>query len=76
MKKILFITVIALSIFSCKNKGEKSDAFGNFETDDVIVSAETAGKILKFNASKGQITTKTTKNVKYSFLINFQCMDN
>ncbi len=54
MRKILFITVITVSIFSCKNNGEKSDAYGNFETDDVIVSAETAGKILVFDAQKGQ----------------------
>ncbi len=54
MKKILFVTILAISAFACKNNGEKSDAFGNFETDDVIVSAESAGKILEFNAEKGQ----------------------
>lgn len=55
MKKLLFFIVLAITTFACKNNGEKSDAFGNFETDDVIVSAETAGKILKFNVKKGQI---------------------
>jgi len=54
MKKILFITILAISAFACKNNGESSDAYGNFETDDVIVSAETGGKILEFNAEKGQ----------------------
>jgi len=51
---MLFLSILVISTFACKNNGEKSDAFGNFETDNVIVSAETAGKILEFNAEKGQ----------------------
>lgn len=54
MKNLLFAAILAISAFACKNNVDKSDAFGNFETDDVIVSAETAGKILAFNAEKGQ----------------------
>lgn len=54
MRKILLITILAFATFACKNNDEKSDAFGNFETDDVIISAETSGKILEFNAEKGQ----------------------
>jgi HlyD family secretion protein len=46
--------MFAFAAFACRNNGEKSDAFGNFETDDVIVSAETAGKILEFYSEKGQ----------------------
>ena len=58
MRKFLFITTLVIVVFACKNNDDKSDAFGNFETDDVIVSSETAGKILEFNAEKGQKVEK------------------
>jgi len=54
MKHKLIILTLSIFIFSCQNKTEKSDAFGNFETEPVIVSAESAGKILLFNIEKGQ----------------------
>jgi len=41
-------------IFGCKNDTEKSDAFGNFEAETIIVSSESAGKILQLNVEKGQ----------------------
>ncbi len=34
--------------------GQKFDASGTFEVDEVIVSAEQTGKILSFNVSEGQ----------------------
>lgn len=52
--KTLFI-ILGIFIFACSNNTEKSDAFGNFEAEAVIVSAETLGKILEFNIEKGQI---------------------
>jgi len=54
MKKILFITFITITLFSCNNSEERSDAFGNFEADPVIVSSESSGKILQLNIEKGQ----------------------
>jgi HlyD family secretion protein len=49
-------SLIILSIFmiaSCKNQSDNADAFGNFEATEVIVSAETSGRILKFDVSEG-----------------------
>ncbi len=54
MKRILILTMLSVLIFSCSNTDEKSDAFGNFEVDPVIVSSESSGKILQLNVEKGQ----------------------
>jgi HlyD family secretion protein len=54
MKSKLIILIISLLIFGCKNNIEQSDAYGNFEAEQVIVSSESAGKILQFNVEKGQ----------------------
>ena len=54
MKRNLLIMLFATLLFSCNNTDEKSDAFGNFEADPVIISSESAGKILQLNVEKGQ----------------------
>lgn len=54
MRKILVFLIFTILIFGCKSTGEKSDAFGNFETDPVIISTEVSGKILQLNIEKGQ----------------------
>ena len=60
MKHKLIILTLSILIFGCQNKIEKSDAFGNFETEAIIVSSESAGKILLFNVEKGQKVEPTT----------------
>lgn len=45
MRTLLFLSLIIL-LGACSNNKTKSDAFGNFETDEVIVSSENSGKIL------------------------------
>lgn len=54
MKKLLFITLLSAGMFACSTTEERSDAFGNFEADPVIVSSESSGKILELNIGKGQ----------------------
>ena len=54
MKKNLIIAALPILIFGCMNNDEKSDAFGNFEADPIIVSTEVSGKILQMNVEKGQ----------------------
>ncbi len=53
MKNTLFIICAALLLTGCKSKTIEADAFGNFEATEVIVSAETGGRILQFNALEG-----------------------
>lgn len=54
MKYKTIILISLIFIFGCENNAEKSDAFGNFEAETVIVSAESSGKILQFRVEKGQ----------------------
>lgn len=53
MKTRLLIIITAILFTGCKNKTEQADAFGNFEATEVIVSAETNGRILQFPTMEG-----------------------
>ena len=59
-KKFHLITglIIGLVIFSCNSQKDASDAFGNFEADDQLVSSEIAGKILSANFEEGMTLKK------------------
>ena len=61
MKKLLPI-LLYFSFFSiaCNNNGEEADAFGNFESQDQMVTSETNGKLLFFNVEEGQLIEKGT----------------
>jgi len=53
------LTIIAVILLAgCKNKTEQADAFGNFEATEVIVSAETSGRILSFDTVEGTLVEK------------------
>jgi HlyD family secretion protein len=52
--KIRLLLVVAAIIFpGCRDKTDKADAYGNFEATEVVVSAETSGRIMKFAAREG-----------------------
>lgn len=55
MRPILIFTIIIvfMGLISCSNDGKKSDAYGNFESTEVIVSSEGNGKILSLNVNEG-----------------------
>ncbi|WP_303919624.1 HlyD family secretion protein [Draconibacterium sediminis] len=53
MKKILYIISMPLLFMACQTNKDTADAYGNFEAETVIVSAETPGKILELNVDKG-----------------------
>jgi HlyD family secretion protein len=53
MKTRLLIMLTAVLITGCKNKIREADAYGNFEATEVIISAETSGRILKFDVTEG-----------------------
>ena len=61
MKTRSLIIIAAVLLAGCKNKTDKADAFGNFEATEVIVSAETNGRILQFEPVEGTQVTKRTK---------------
>jgi hypothetical protein len=44
-----------LTLFlGCGKEKNNADAFGNFEANEVIVSAETAGRLIRFQVDEGQ----------------------
>jgi HlyD family secretion protein len=53
MKTISLIFIATALLAGCKAKTDKADAFGNFEATEVIVSAETNGRIMQFNPVEG-----------------------
>jgi len=57
MKTLLFLSLI-LILGACSTNQTKSDAFGNFETDEVIISSENSGKILMTALVEGEKVAK------------------
>lgn len=53
MKTGSLILIAAVVLTGCRNKTSEADAFGNFEATEVIVSAETSGRIIKFDINEG-----------------------
>ncbi|HYM95645.1 MAG TPA: HlyD family efflux transporter periplasmic adaptor subunit [Chitinophagaceae bacterium] len=59
MKFQLIAGSIAVIIFAaCNGNGNKFDASGTFEADEVIVSSSANGKILSFNVDEGSVLAK------------------
>lgn len=49
--RYLFMALVVL--ISCKGNDHKSDAYGNFETEETIISSEVAGKLIHFPVELG-----------------------
>ena len=49
-----FLILSLFFIASCQKFAPKADAYGNFEAEERIVSAEASGKILSLNLEEGQ----------------------
>lgn len=54
MKKILTLLSVAAMLSACSGTGDKADAYGNFESDEWTVSAESSGRLLRFDAEEGR----------------------
>ncbi len=54
MKKYIAPVIAVMMIASCQNKRYHFDASGIFESTEIIVSAETTGKIMAFNLQEGE----------------------
>lgn len=52
LNSILLIISI-LGLMSCSGNNSKSDAYGNFETVDVLVASEMQGRLVYFNVEEG-----------------------
>ena len=54
IKKITFLILAPIVLFSCSNNENESDAYGNFEATETTISSEANGKLLAFNITEGQ----------------------
>lgn len=50
--KIILVSVLAV-LAACTGKNDKSDAYGNFEAVETIISAEAQGKLSEFTIQEG-----------------------
>jgi HlyD family secretion protein len=56
MKNLLIIASLSIIFLSgCANDKLKSDAYGNFEATETIVSSESSGKLYELNVEEGQV---------------------
>ncbi len=61
MKTRLIFTIAAALFAGCSGNKDEADAYGTFEATEVIVSAETNGRILKFDVTEGSEVEKGTE---------------
>ncbi|HAN18188.1 MAG: hypothetical protein A2X13_07605 [Bacteroidetes bacterium GWC2_33_15] len=61
MKTKLFIIILPAILLACNGNNNNSDAYGNFEAKEVIVSAETQGKIIQLNIEEGNLLNRDQK---------------
>jgi HlyD family secretion protein len=52
---LLFLGVQLVISFSCQQGKELSDAYGNFEAEEVMISAEISGKLIRFDLEEGAV---------------------
>src|ERR1044071_3272246 len=50
----IFLLSLLLVVIGCRNSDNEFDATGNFEADEVIISSEATGKILKLDIEEGR----------------------
>jgi HlyD family secretion protein len=58
MLTVILCTLVSVFIFSCNRNNQEADAYGNFEADEVIVSAQSQGLLLFLDAVEGSLLTK------------------
>jgi len=54
MKKITISLMLLVLLSTCREEEDRADAYGTFEAREVIVAAETPGKILQLSVEEGE----------------------
>jgi HlyD family secretion protein len=52
-KRIFFLIILAPLFAACSNGSDDFDAAGTFESEEIIVSSETAGRIIRLDVEEG-----------------------
>ena len=60
MKSIVLSSMIALALISsaCNRNGELADAYGSFEVDEVLISAQLPGELVLYSIEEGAMLEK------------------
>jgi HlyD family secretion protein len=53
MKKIYWLFIPTIVLFACSSNNDRSDAYGNFEATEIMVSAMAQGEILALDLEEG-----------------------
>lgn len=53
MKRTIWMLLFLFGLMACSNNGDRSDAYGNFEATEVMVSALAQGELLALNIEEG-----------------------
>jgi len=53
MQRTILLLSVTFLLFSCSRNDKKSDAYGNFEGTEIIVSAQVPGELMFFNIEEG-----------------------
>ena len=64
MKNIIIILTISILVYACNGNGDLSDAYGNFEATEIIISSEVPGKIIQLDFENGDYLEKGKTVVK------------
>ena len=60
MQRIFLLLLIFSLISSCNRNEQKSDAYGNFEATEIIVSSQATGELIRFNFEEGDVIEQGT----------------
>lgn len=52
LKQLILISLVLILFVSCSDEAE-SDAYGQFEAEEIVISAETNGRLLNFSVEEG-----------------------
>ncbi|RLD47977.1 MAG: HlyD family secretion protein [Bacteroidetes bacterium] len=58
MQRTILLLSVTFLLFSCSRNDKKSDAYGNFEGTEIIVSAQVPGELMFFNIEEGDLLEK------------------
>ncbi|MBT3302302.1 MAG: HlyD family efflux transporter periplasmic adaptor subunit [Bacteroidetes bacterium] len=58
MRKLILIVLVTSVFISCNRNQDKADAYGNFEGNDVIISAESSGQLIEWQVNEGSVLKK------------------
>lgn len=58
MKKLIYLLIISIAVSACSNNDDKSDAYGNFEATETVISAMAQGELLVFKLEEGDVIEK------------------